>query len=133
MDPNLKIATLFQNGKTSDVIRYYNNTSPDIAPNVQYIVGISYLFEGEYENAKHQLFELKKASSNLPDYCNYYALALIKCGEYQKANNWVKKDKQKQSILHYEVGIECAMKCGQIKRAARLVNEAKKRGVYHWI
>ena len=60
----------------------------------------------------------------MPDFYTYYALLLLKLGDPRKAKTLIQQEKS-LSILYFEINLEVSLKCGNVRRAKRLLAEAK--------
>ena len=116
------IATLFAKGKYQDVTESYNETSIKLGAAAMYFVGISHLFCNAFRDAEHMLSQLKRNAVELPDYNTFMALTKLRLGKYNQANAFIKQSQP--SVMHFEINIELAIKCGQVRRAKRLILEA---------
>jgi protein O-GlcNAc transferase len=126
MDSNQKVAILFQQGHTTELINKYARSRLSIP--ASYLLGISFLFEKKYKKAINTLAKIKKHASNLPDYYSYAALIFLKLNDLKKADISLSKEKNK-GVLYYEVAIECALKQNKLRRTFNLINASKKAGI----
>ena len=123
------IATLFQEGEYEKVLTVYNNSEEVVGLVAQYFVAISFLFQNKFDQGKSLLITLKKDQELLPDYGCYLALAHLKCGDYKKAKRTIDQVK-KTSLLYFETNVEISMKMSHLRRAQRLINEARSSGAH---
>ena len=124
------VANLFQSNNFRDLIDQYDKKKDQLSPVSCYFLSIAYLFESSFEKALEILLNLVKTSKELPDIHCYLALTYLRLGDYQKAKREINKVSPPHSTLYYEINIEIAIKCGQVKRAMRLINASKKENAY---
>ena len=78
----------------------------------------------QYEAGLKVLNQLKKSADTLPGFFTYFALLHLKIGNPKKAKQLIQQETS-HGELYFEVNLEASIKCGNIRRAKRILIEAK--------